>query len=810
MTQHRNFVDTLEKRVLCAVNQSSDINFGTSLQTIEGIGAGVIGYGRRDEYYTNGTKFWDDVTGDLGISASRAPLRMTYEQQNDNADPNVFDWSKFDAASLRPTMELFKKLQERGVREFLLTIWTPPYWMKTNYAHDFGGGLRLDMYDELAEFAAAGVIAARRDFGIDVTMLGIQNEQNFQEYYVSAYYDPAQLRELARAVQRKFARENITWCKILYNEDLGNDPPRWQWYNRSLQTDPEVSDFNGRFGAHQTGIQDMSKMRDSLRSNSQSLWFTEISGKPSVWRSAVNQTVDLVESFNTAGAEGFLYFQLSYPRTNPSDPATATASLMTDGVPNPKYYAVKHFSKYVRPGAKVVPVTNSQGDLFKLSAFRHPTTGAHTIVVLNKDETNSTNVTLNLSGTNVPSSWRVFQSTNATKWQTMSNLSGNRTLRLTLPPQSVVTLYSGPELTVPRGTAATYYATPFPQDAIEGSTLRRNAMLAFPSIIPQALRTESVNSASREGFTALMAASASPFVTGEQTFDLILGARPNVNAVTTDGFTALHILAMNSQVRWTTTGMDQQTTNKATKLLNAGASVNARDRFGRTALMYAAAFPKFRITTPDSSLIRTLLARGADKNLRDNLGKSAYDYAVEWGRDEAAQILAGPDNVKPVVRFGGFKSQRKSVELTVTENVTTSLDASDISIVNAQTGVAVPPSSITFSESYNFGVTAAYLRLAPGVANGSYRLSIAGRAFTDLKGNANDAYTLNFNIGGGTPQPVAGDANGDGRVNFSDLLIVSRFYGRVGGMSRAQGDLTGDGDVDFEDVLQLARNYVAR
>jgi probable HAF family extracellular repeat protein len=53
-----------------------------------------------------------------------------------------------------------------------------------------------------------------------------------------------------------------------------------------------------------------------------------------------------------------------------------------------------------------------------------------------------------------------------------------------------------------------------------------------------------------------------------------------------------------------------------------------------------------------------------------------------------------------------------------------------------------------------------------------------------------------------------GDATGDGRVNFGDLVVLAQNYNRT---DRQQtwwtGDFTGDGSVDFADLVQLAQNY---
>ena len=54
--------------------------------------------------------------------------------------------------------------------------------------------------------------------------------------------------------------------------------------------------------------------------------------------------------------------------------------------------------------------------------------------------------------------------------------------------------------------------------------------------------------------------------------------------------------------------------------------------------------------------------------------------------------------------------------------------------------------------------------------------------------------------------PLAGDANVDGKVDFSDLLTLAQNYGATGA-TWAQGDFNADGTVDFGDLLALAQNY---
>jgi probable HAF family extracellular repeat protein len=53
---------------------------------------------------------------------------------------------------------------------------------------------------------------------------------------------------------------------------------------------------------------------------------------------------------------------------------------------------------------------------------------------------------------------------------------------------------------------------------------------------------------------------------------------------------------------------------------------------------------------------------------------------------------------------------------------------------------------------------------------------------------------------------LPGDANADGKVDFTDLLTLAQNYGKAGA-TWEQGDFNGDGTVNFSDLLALAQNY---
>jgi hypothetical protein len=101
------------------------------------------------------------------------------------------------------------------------------------------------------------------------------------------------------------------------------------------------------------------------------------------------------------------------------------------------------------------------------------------------------------------------------------------------------------------------------------------------------------------------------------------------------------------------------------------------------------------------------------------------------------------------------------------------------------------------------GITSSYAATHPGTAIG-YAYAM------DLLGNTqNPAGTILGETVGPTAVYLrltqAGDANLDGVVNFGDLLLLAKSYGKASGWYR--GDYNYDGVTNFADLLILAKNY---
>ncbi|MBV9926673.1 MAG: ankyrin repeat domain-containing protein [Acidobacteria bacterium] len=150
-----------------------------------------------------------------------------------------------------------------------------------------------------------------------------------------------------------------------------------------------------------------------------------------------------------------------------------------------------------------------------------------------------------------------------------------------------------------------------------------------------------VNAADVRGQTPLMAAAQKP---SADLIKLMLeaGARRSVNAKNGEGQTALMLASERSDVESIKT------------LLAAGADLDAKDRQGRTALMYAHAY-KYRPASLDA--VKLLLAAGARVNDADNNGRTPLMLAVQDNfTDEVKTLLAAGARASINARDGHGKT----------------------------------------------------------------------------------------------------------------------------------------------------------
>ena len=644
-------------------------------QIIEGFGSCIIDFTDPPAFYGD-SAMYDRIVEDLGLTMLRMSIPQELEAVNDDDDPNHFEWKNFNMHFMERRMRFAQALKRRGVKRFIAATWSPPAFTKTHRATVQGGHLRADMYDEYAENMAAFIIAAKQNWGIDIGSISIQNELLFIEPYKSCIYNPQQVREAVRALMRKFKREGIT-TKIHLPEDMMFSD-RMLNSIRPTMADPETRHFNGHFATHrQEEFAGVRKWHEATKQYNRQTWMTETSGHDQTWPGALKMAGDMHDYLVGGNMSAWLYWQIAEPHS--------VYALMDSTRTSPKYFAAKHFYRYVRPGSVRVESASTNPDVL-ISAFRHHRNGTLTTVLINPTDKVRT-VQLTINGVKFPATYQVFRSTETEGCAQVGTFSPDQPM-LTLPPRSIVTLfgqgipdtsakqtewpmayvskligkigsfdkpYEGPGFGInivserPNMTAlrAEISKGNISKPIANGWTALHSALLGgnYEAVELLLAAGADVNQPAHDGWTPLHMA-AGTFVgnidhatkgTERSKYDLfrlIMVKKPDVNARTRDGWTPLHAAVANAHSAWRQ--KDSQSLGRIRDLLNAGSDLGATDQNGRTPLHWAAWQGYSRFTDAlnvTDAVVQVLIEAKADLNAVDKTGRTPLHYAAEMGYD---------------------------------------------------------------------------------------------------------------------------------------------------------------------------------
>ncbi len=390
------------------LTETIQIDPGQRFQTIAGFG----GFGGQDVYWRPGPHtspgFVKNVVDDLGLTIHREEIPLNFETVNDNDDPNVLDLSKFNVtentpgddgiAPLSKHFAVMKSLKDAGVGTFIASVWSPPRWMKWN--NQAGNGtkdqnsapayttsptaqtnqLKPENYEEFAEMLVAYVRILKRETGIDLYALSLQNEPRFSQFYQSCVYSGEALRDVIKVVGRRFRKEGIG-TKLFLPEDIGYTDAVRGLLLPTLN-DPEARQYVGLVAVHgyafdgvQPGSADAATWQTIYgwgQPHNLPLWMTETSGFKNDLGGAVKLADALYVALRFGQVSGWLFWQLA-------EQDLGDYSLMSSsGQKSKRFFVSKQFYRFIRPGAVRLGAEGSAADVLTL-AFKN---GLQTVIVL--------------------------------------------------------------------------------------------------------------------------------------------------------------------------------------------------------------------------------------------------------------------------------------------------------------------------------------------------------------------------------------------------------------------------------------------
>lgn len=315
---------------------------------------------------------------DLNITVARfGIIDNPFEPRNDNANPYVIDFDAFDRSAL-PLDWLRRLKAESAIDKYILTVWSPPDWMKkgrTRAAFTGSGENFVEerYYEEYAEFLAAIVHIIKEETDIDLYAISVQNEPQFNEPYASALLPADKMAQVLGVAARRFEAEGIQ-THLFMPEALPQQKGIGE-YIRQLDLVPEAvartdiiaihnydADGINVGGAGAREWADMYAWANATRLRR--MWMTETSGHPNTWSGAVLLFGNLYNALAYGNASAWVWWTLAETARN------AAYGLVVDNQPTARYAVSRHFYRAVQPGAVRIQVT-SPDDLLAL-AFENP------------------------------------------------------------------------------------------------------------------------------------------------------------------------------------------------------------------------------------------------------------------------------------------------------------------------------------------------------------------------------------------------------------------------------------------------------
>ena len=347
----------------------------------------------------------------------------------------------------------------------MLSIWTPPHWMKENAQfvepgpQSYGGYLIRTEANRtnFARYVAAWVKGFSETYQIPVDVLSVQNELDWAhspatwttscQYHSTNFpagspgyntYNPA-----VRAVYNELKANNISLefagpekSHIFENDyNLGGQLS----YIHDMATDGtmDIMDIFCHHGyALRPGNRAMIKRYwDAVKQHGKRSWQTEAGHFPINWSGAMSLARNIQDELVAGDLSGYIAWCFNAGSGNDEYALVLNTTQKTD-----KYYAFKHFSRYIRPGAIRLGCSPDDPNGLSVSAYRHHRNGTLTIVLINAG--GGQNATINLpqdpSGI---SSFRVFTSREGSRWvESQASVSGG-SVNVAVPGNGFVTLY---------------------------------------------------------------------------------------------------------------------------------------------------------------------------------------------------------------------------------------------------------------------------------------------------------------------------------------------------------------------------------
>lgn len=403
------------------------IDPATESQTIVGFGATTEGYD---------ASLFEFLINDLGCSLMRL-----------HGGPDDQSYGDLSYALISASASSMQKLKELADAQgyqisFIFSTWTPPQDMKdfSDPSKDAascmtpgycGGGLAPSDYTAFAEYMRDYYTACETQSGAQIYAVNFANEPSFANPFYSCVFSPTEYANMLK-VFAPIVKQAMPHVLTMGSGDV------MEVCNlsveRAISEDPEAAASLDIMAVHhyvgnspQSTESDRTDVRNWRMANGYAT--TLLGGKPVLMSESSGYTDAWLGSKGgfelSYGIFNALYYGKAVGWTNYG--AWALRDLLAERA------AIKHFSRYVRPGSVALGTTSDDHNVLALG-FRDPANDKLVLVMLN---VGSSSASVSLSMPGAPATFDAYRSSTSEDFASVGQMSASA---ITLPGQSTTTL----------------------------------------------------------------------------------------------------------------------------------------------------------------------------------------------------------------------------------------------------------------------------------------------------------------------------------------------------------------------------------
>lgn len=354
------------------------------------------------------------------------------EPQNDNADPNVIDVSKFNFAwkNLDAHVDYVTRARQRGVNTYFLSPLKREVWMGTTTAYDAA---------EYAEWLLAQTLRCQ-ELGLTLPYLSVSNEPSYSRNRMSGAF----IRDVIKVLGPKLRAASLNTLFVIPDDVRSSDAAA---KTQIIMADPLARSYVGALATHlyDEPLSNLAQMRTFADQYALPLWMTEYSlglagsagqgNGPFDWGDLIHK---LLSTYNVSAVDyqwGFFGQWENRSQLITLNYNTNGAQSYTGFTLKKEYYVTGHYSKFITPGARRIGSDSTDANA-KVTAYMD---GARlTIVALNTSAARTRSfdlvglppvIALNPVRTSATEDWAALPAIGVT----------NSTFTATLPAQSITT-----------------------------------------------------------------------------------------------------------------------------------------------------------------------------------------------------------------------------------------------------------------------------------------------------------------------------------------------------------------------------------